>query len=369
MAAVSDNKSPAGDAGKPHACPEHHTGSTGSGRFRNPWPSFAGTKGFLQFLSARLFDWRSVKIPTAEEMPNVFPSVKPDFNRIRQPPKDKIQATWVGHASFLIQMDDTNILTDPIFSERCSPVQWAGPKRMVAAPLQPAELPNVDFVIISHNHYDHLDTGTVQQLLPKVNKWFVPLGIKSWLVDQGASKDAVIELDWWQEHVYARKDKPDIKVVCTPCQHFSGRTLFDLNTTLWASWSIIGPTRRFFFAGDTGYRSVPKDTPPADEAKLPICPEFKEIGRRFGPFDLSAIPIGAYSPRWFMSPVHLNPEDAVDVHVDVQSRHTIGMHWGTFVLTDEPVEEPPIRLADALKQRGLSGDAFHTLKHGETFAC
>jgi len=284
----------------------------------------------------------------------------------------------VGHASFLVQFDGLNIVTDPIFSERCAPVQFAGPKRVVPPPFQVEELPAVDFVIISHNHYDHTDTGTIEKLLPKVGRWYVPLGIKDWLVKCGAKESQVTELDWWNEHQFVRGGDPQAgngvanqaatRIVCTPCQHFSGRSLWDRCETLWASWSIIGPTKRFWFAGDTGYRTVPRGITDEEDRKLdlPTCPVFKEIGQRLGPFDLACIPIGAYAPRWFMSPVHVNPMDAVNVHLDVRSKQSVGMHWGTFILTEEPLLEPPKRLAEELKLRGLHDDEFIPVPHGET---
>jgi len=163
-----------------------------------------------------------------------------------------------------------------------------------------------------------------------------------------------------------------MRVICTPCQHFSGRYVLDQNETLWASWVIKGLGSSFYFAGDTGYRSIPQSLgmhpSPEEERKLdlPVCPAFKEIGDRYGPFDLAAIPIGAYSPRWVMSPVHLSPEDAVCVHQDIKSRQSVGMHWGTFALTDEPLWEPPERLAAELTFKNLSPTEFIALQHGET---
>lgn len=173
-----------------------------------------------------------------------------------------------------------------------------------------SELGKIDAVIISHSHYDHLDYNTIKSLGASVT-YFVPLGIGAWFKSNFPGYKCV-ELDWWGSSKIG-----DVEFVCTPCQHFSGRTLWDRNKTLWSSWVVKSPNASFFFGGDTGYRSVPKDHKgPLDS--LPVCPAFKEIGEKLGPFDLSAIPIGAYSPRWFMSPIHCDPEDAVCVHKDVR---------------------------------------------------
>jgi len=178
-------------------------------------------------------------------------------------------------------------------------------------------------------------------------------------------------LDWFQSGSYTSDSLlpgDEVKVVCCPCQHFSGRSLTDKNDTLWASWAIITPKCRYFFGGDTGLNAVPKDATPEQLKELPFCPAFKHIGHFLGPFDLSSIPIGAYSPRWIMSPVHLNPSDAVRVHMLIKSKQSIGMHWGTFILTDEPIWDPPKKLAEALKENNLSAGEFVAIHHGQTQA-
>jgi len=285
-----------------------------------------------------------------------FPVLKPDWNAIKNPPENHIQIT------FLVQMESVNILTDPIFSDRCSAVQFIGPKRIASIPFTIQQLPPIDLGVISHNHYDHLDVGSVKQLIPKVKKWYVPLGLKTWMTDTGVKPEDVIEMDWWD----SQNDGSGATVFCTPSQHFTGRLLVDRNKSLWASWAICGKKCRFFFAGDTGYRSVPRDATTQQQMNLPVCPAFKQIGNRLGPFDIAAIPIGAYDPRHLMSPVHLNPEDAVNVHIDIKSRQSVGMHWGTFELTNEPVWEPPEQLLVELKSKNLPIESFVTCKHGET---
>jgi len=252
-----------------------------------------------------------------------------------------ITATWLGHATVLLEIDGKVLLTDPIFSERCSPVQWAGPKRYTKFPVLPDSLTFIDIVLISHNHYDHLDRSTVLKL-GNTPLWLVPLGLKAWFTALGITH--VIELDWWDEYEY-----DGMMIACTPTQHFSGRGFSDRFKALWCSWAVIGARSRFWFAGDTGYFS-----------------QFKAIGEKYGPFDLSAIPIGAYEPRWFMNPMHVTPEQAVMIHQDIQSRHSIGIHWGTFILTDEPVFEPLNLLQEARTKFHLQPGEFITLNHGET---
>lgn len=354
----------------PAPLPPHHDPSGG---FRNPWPSDSslsanGNGGFFGFLKLRLTEWRSVDVPP--DLSKVLPVRVPDFAALARPPvRDAVQTTWIGHATFLLQFDGLNVVTDPIFSERCSASQLVGPKRFVPPPLKIEQLPEqIDLVVISHNHYDHTDTNSIDALRGRVSHWCVPLGIGEWLRDQRVPAERIVELDWWGERELALPGGRVVRVVCTPSQHFSGRSLTDRNRTLWCSWAVLGPTQRVWFAGDTGYRSVPRGVGEEEERKLelPVCPAFREIGAKFGPFDLACIPIGAYSPRWFMSPVHLDPYDAVKVHSDVRARRSVGMHWGTFVLTDEPILEPPQRLREALRALGRGEDEFLVLQHGET---
>jgi len=222
-------------------------------------------------------------------------------------------------------------------------------------------LPPIDVVIISHNHYDHLDLPIIKKLAQPHTHFFVPLGNKAWFDDIGIKN--VIECDWWDEYEFKKANGKTAIVGCTPCQHFSGRTLSDRNKTLWSSWIVKANDTSFFFGGDTGYRSVSSDD--EDLSKLPVCPAFKDIGEKYGPFNLAAIPIGAYAPRWFMSPIHCSPEDAVCVHQDVKSKHSVGIHWGTYPMTMEPYYEPPERLKAALKAHSLPETEFHIMHVGE----
>ncbi|MCH8011056.1 MAG: MBL fold metallo-hydrolase [Candidatus Marinimicrobia bacterium] len=312
----------------------HHTESG----FSNPEIGSRNV-GFKDFIRWRME--RSKIRPTYESALNTFPVVQPDWKNIYKPPNDSQMVTWIGHATLLVQFDGMNILTDPIFSDRCSPAQFIGPKRYTPLSITTEQLPTIHVVLLSHNHYDSLDEHTVIAL-GNDPIWFVPLGLKKWFKSQGITN--VIELDWWSEYEYK-----GFKFVSTPTQHFSGRGLFDRNKTLWCSWVVLGKKHRFWFAGDTGYFS-----------------EFKKIGEKYGPFDLAAIPIGAYNPEWFMLPMHLNPQQAVHVHQDIGSKQSIAIHWGTFILTDEPVDEPPRLLRIAMQEIGSNQESFTVLKHGET---
>jgi N-acyl-phosphatidylethanolamine-hydrolysing phospholipase D len=237
--------------------------------------------------------------------------------------------TWIGHATMLVQLDGVNILTDPIWSERSGPY-GIGPHRLVPPGLRFEDLPPIHAVIISHDHYDHLDRATVRRLAREHNpRFFVPLGIGSWLREQGAQD--VVELDWWDARIYR-----GVTFVATPAQHCSGRSLTDQNLRLWSSWAVLGAHARFFFGGDTGY-----------------TPGMAEIGRRLGPFDVAVLPIGGYSAFTARHPNHLSPEESVQLFEDLHARLLVPMHWGTFALNREPYREPPDRLLAEALRRGL----------------
>lgn len=314
----------------------HHT----EDGYRNP--NLSERRGFLDFLKWR---WGRLwkEIPGPEDYD--FPLANNDLAFLRGNRQD-ITATWIGHATLLLQLKGKNILTDPQFSQRASPVSWAGPKRVVQPGLALEDLPPIDMVLISHNHYDSLDKQTLLKLRNREGgeetTFFVPLGLKGWFGDLGISR--VFEMDWWDQ-----RQEENLKVIAVPTQHWSSRSFFSRNKTLWAGWVVSAANFRFFFVGDSGY-----------------APLFKEIGRKLGPFDLAAIPIGAYEPRWFMKRYHMNPEEAVQVHVDVGARRSVAIHWGTFMLTDEPLDEPPKRLGKAREEKGLTREEFFVLKHGET---
>ena len=237
--------------------------------------------------------------------------------------------TWIGHATLLVQLDGVNILTDPIWSDHAGPLGF-GPRRLVPPGVRLEDLPPIHAVVISHDHYDHLDVHTVQQLVRLYHPtFFVPLGLRAWLAERGVRE--VVELDWWQRHTHR-----GLTFVATPAQHGSGRTLTDQNLRLWSSWAVLGRDRRFFFAGDTGY-----------------TPGLAEIGKRLGPFDMAAIPIGGYSAYSAHHPNHVSPEEGVQLFEDVRGRLLVPMHWGTFALNREPFREPPDRLLAEALRRGL----------------
>jgi N-acyl-phosphatidylethanolamine-hydrolysing phospholipase D len=238
--------------------------------------------------------------------------------------------TWVGHSTLLVQIAGVNILTDPNWGERASPLGFAGPRRLVPPGLRFEDLPPIHAVVISHDHYDHLDAETVMRLERAHHpRFFVPLGLKAWLGDHGIRD--VVEMDWWDSAQFR-----GLTFTCTPAQHSSGRTLTDQNLRLWSSWVVSGGNRRFFFAGDTGY-----------------TPTLREIGKRLGPFDLAAIPIGGYSAFETRHPNHVNPEEAVQLFEEIGGRLLVPIHYGTFDLNREPFAEPPARVMRAALSRGI----------------
>jgi N-acyl-phosphatidylethanolamine-hydrolysing phospholipase D len=255
-------------------------------------------------------------------------------------------ATWIGHAAFLIQLAGRNVLVDPQFSERASPVGFAGPRRIVPLPIDIAELPRIDIVLISHNHYDHLDLDSVVRLAaaPSGSPLFlVPLGLAAWFREQGIER--VQEHDWWQ----AAEDGP-VRFTFAPVQHWSKRTLWDTNQSLWGAWIVEGAGLKLIHTGDLGYSRDARD-----------------IGERLGPFDVAFIPIGAYAPRWFMKAMHVDVPEALQVRADLRAARAIGMHWGTFEgLTDEPMDEPPAELARRREAAGIARDEFDVMIIGET---
>ena len=244
-----------------------------------------------------------------------------------------VRVTWVGHATVLVEIDGMRVLTDPIWSERCSPVGFAGPKRFHAPGIPLKDLPEIDAVIISHDHYDHLDEQTALVLAKRGVPFYVPLGVGSHLRSWGIER--VQELDWWEQVTLSGPGGQTVTLQATPARHFSGRSVTDRNRTQWASWAILGSKHRVYFGGDTGY-----------------FPGFKEIGQRLGPFDLTIMPIGAYDEAW--SQIHLNPEEAVRAHRDVQGRVMMPIHWGTFDLALHTWREPMLRLERAAHNEQVS---------------
>lgn len=248
--------------------------------------------------------------------------------------------TWIGHATMLVRMDAASFLTDPVFSERASPLPFAGPKRLLPPGVPFDALPPLDFVLLSHDHYDHTDLPTVRRLASLRVPFVVPRGMSDLVPAVGGR---VIELSWWDSTQVA-----GVRITCVPAKHFSGRALTDRNRRLWAGFVVEGPTRRFYFAGDTAYFDG-----------------FAEIGRRLGPPHLAAVPIGAYLPRGLMAAIHVTPEEAVQAAIDTGAQRIAGMHFGTFDLADEPLDEPPRRFLAEAARRDL-GDRAFVMKIGET---
>jgi N-acyl-phosphatidylethanolamine-hydrolysing phospholipase D len=293
------------------------------------------------FLRWRLERFRDPPDPDfdSESLPRAAPAFV-----VPHAPAELLTITWVGHATFLLQIGGLNILTDPMWSRRAGPLPGVGPKRRVIPGFPFERLPPIDVVLQSHDHYDHLDDLTVCRL-EATNpgaRWIVPLGLTPFLRHRGVLE--VTELDWWQETTVE-----SLTIGCTPAQHFSGRTPWDRNRSLWCGWSIAAPVGRLFFAGDTGWH-----------------PEFARLAERFGPFDVAFLPIGAYEPRWFMRTVHMNPEEAVQAARELGAPRVVPMHWGTFKLTDEPLDEPPERARAAWRAAGLPDERFWQLAFGET---
>ena len=314
----------------------HHT----RGGFRNPDEhSGPGLREFLRWQLQR----RRHRVPGPEHYH--FPLAGNDPEALRHN-QERTTVTWIGHATLFMQMAGLNILTDPQFSERASPLPWLGPRRVVPPGIPLEALPAIDLVVVSHDHYDSLDRPTVRALRQREGgdrtRFLVPLGLGRWFRRLGIER--VIELDWWE----AAEAGP-LTVTAFPVRHWSKRGLLGRNRTLWAGWTVCSAGFRFLFLGDTGYTS-----------------RLREVGERLGPFDLAAIPIGAYAPRWFMRYHHIDPEEAVQVMLDLKARRAIAIHWGTFILTDEPLDEPPRRLSRALQARGLAPETFRVLCHGET---
>jgi N-acyl-phosphatidylethanolamine-hydrolysing phospholipase D len=284
--------------------------------------------------------WRTTFSPRTARV-----AVVPNDGRALRENLTAATVTWVGHSTLLVQLDGVNLLTDPQWSERASPVAFAGPRRLTPPGLAVEDLPPIHLVLISHDHYDHLDLATVRRLAARHRpRFLVPLGLKAWFADQGITD--VDELDWWESRTLR-----GLELTCLPAQHFAQRTLWDYNRRLWAGWAIASRERRLFFSGDTGYYRG-----------------FREIGERLGPFDVAAVSIGAYLPPVIMRLTHTTPEQALDVFADVGGRVLLPVHWGTFDLADEPLDEPPERLAAEARRRGIPPDRVWFLRPGETRA-
>lgn len=345
-APVSRPRNPYYDPSKPHHGPDG---------FRNTGGDFTprslGEVLRWKFNAAR----QGLPPPPSAPIPRVAPELDFLHGNARAGAAMQPSATWVGHATVLVQMAGLTVLTDPIFSERASPLRFAGPKRHQPPGVALHELPRVDLVLASHNHYDHLDDFSLRQLHLQAGGpplYVVPLGLKPWLAQRGIHH--AVELDWWETQ---RVPSPsgEVEVMLVPAQHWSARGLDDRLLTLWGGFAVLAPDFHLFYSGDTGYSRDFTDI----RARL--------AGRqREGGFDLALLPIGAYEPRWFMSNQHVNVEEAVRIHGDLGARRSLGVHWGTFELTDEALDEPPRKLVEQRREAGLAEEEFFVLAIGET---
>jgi L-ascorbate metabolism protein UlaG (beta-lactamase superfamily) len=301
------------------------------------------------------WQWERWRHPPPPSRPDRVPVSVPDAaaRAALKAPTADATVTWLGHSTVLWRVAGLNVLTDPHLTRRASPVGFAGPAREVPMPIGLDDLPRVDVVLISHNHYDHLDRGTVRALAAQAGGpplFVVPLGVDRWMRDEGIT--TVQRMDWWDTH---RLDAPagDVLLHFVPAQHWSSRSPWDRSATLWGGFvlqaRVAGAPLSMYYAGDTGWSA-----------------DFAEIGARFGGFDFAQIPVGCYLPRWFMSAQHVNEAEAVRIHQAVRSRLSIGVHWGTFRLCDDPIEAPLDGLPAARAAAGVPADAFVLPAIGET---
>lgn len=342
---------------------------------------------------AEVMRWRFNAARTGVPKPprTPIPSTQPDLARLQAYAGDSVaqpSVTWVGHATALVQLGGLSLLTDPIFSERASPLRRVGPKRHQPPGLALDQLPHIDLVLVSHNHYDHLDEASVRALNSQAGGpplFIVPLGLKPWLAARGITH--AVELDWWDSHQVAPRGSVNAssganglngsnvttnangsngkasngagcEVVLVPAQHWSARGLNDRMLTLWGGFAVFSHDLHLFYAGDTGYSR--------DFADVRQRFAARQNGRRGGGFDLALLPIGAYEPRWFMSAQHVNVEEALQIHIDLGAKRSLGVHWGTFELTDESLDTPPAELQRQRVLRGVREEDFFVMAIGET---
>jgi N-acyl-phosphatidylethanolamine-hydrolysing phospholipase D len=294
--------------------------------------------------------------PPEKPTPVVAPDLK--FVSANNGKTQEPAITWIGHATMLVQMGGLNILLDPVFSERASPVQFAGPKRHQSPGIALKDLPRIDLVLLSHNHYDHLDTASVKALNQQPGGaplFIVPLGVKKWFAAEGISN--VQQMDWWDKQT-VKTAAGEVEVHFTPVQHWSARSLGDRRATLWGGFALFASDFHLYFSGDSGYSQDFTDT-----QKYFAARQTAALG---GGFDMALIAVGAYEPRWFMKEQHVNPEEAVQIHLDLKAKRSIGVHWGTFDLTDESLDQPPKDLAIARAAKKLPQEAFNVMAIGQT---
>ena len=302
-------------------------------RYFNPGIPPRRFKDLIKWLMTR----RPTPWPKARKVP---PPAKPSKSV-----HDQLIITFINHATMLIQWDGINFLTDPVWSERVSPFKWFGPKRVHPPGVLFEDLPPIHYILLSHNHYDHLDITTLRKLIKRDQpKILTGLGVGEWLHKKQKIEN-VIELDWWQSVNFPQK----LKIIFTPTQHFSSRTLFDRDKTLWGGFAVNWDDELLYFSGDTAY-----------------CNVFKEIRKKFGSPRLALLPIGAYEPRWFTSSVHMSAEESLQAHLDLESKISLAYHFGTFRLTDEGIDDPPKSLMKEMERRGIPFETFWILEPGQS---
>jgi N-acyl-phosphatidylethanolamine-hydrolysing phospholipase D len=338
-AAGCANVNPHFDATKPHHRPDGFNNRYHD-NFASDQPSFWA------------WQWERWRNPPPPSQPQRVPVVQVDRAALTSTSAD-VSVTWLGHATALWRVNGLNILTDPHLTERASPVTFAGPKREVPLPIGLSDLPRIDVVLISHNHYDHLDRRTVIALDRQAGGpplFLVPLGVDRWMAAEGI--DRVQRMDWW-DRIEVPAPAGAVALTFVPSQHWSSRTPWDRSATLWGGFvlqaEVGGSPWSMYFAGDTGYSK-----------------DFADIGARFGGFDFAQIPVGCYLPRWFMKTQHVNEDEAVRIHLDVRSRFSMGVHWGTFRLCDDPIDTPIDELPKARERLGVAAEAFVLFALGET---
>jgi L-ascorbate metabolism protein UlaG (beta-lactamase superfamily) len=313
----------------PYPTSDHYDGQ----RFFNPGVP-RSSRSLLQVLRWRMRDKRT---PWPKVLSN------PPFPAPPATVADgQVAVTFINHASFLIRFPGITVLTDPIFSERCSPVTWAGPRRARPPGIALADLPRPDVVVLSHNHYDHMDLPSLSEIRRRHDpRFFTTLGNAPALARIGIT---ATELDWWQQASHG-----PLTITTTPARHFAARTPFDRNRTLWGGFMLRTAIGQLLFAGDSA-----------------AGPHWADIRARLGSPDVALLPIGAYEPRWFMAAAHVNPEEAVQAHIALGARQSVGMHFGTFQLTDEAIDAPIDTLADARQAAGVDPTRFIVNGFGET---
>ncbi|HEY1101478.1 MAG TPA: MBL fold metallo-hydrolase, partial [Myxococcota bacterium] len=302
-------------AARLHSSPQWHDGV-----FENPQPMWNDMVGAMtSFADA------SEHVAPSLEPPDVVDVVKTDPAMFSTPPSSGLRVTWLGHSTQLIEIDGLKVLTDPVFGERASPYTWVGPKRWYAPPLALDDVPAVDVVLLSHDHHDHLQYETLAKIIDWPVTFVTPLGVGAHLEYWGVPKERIVELDWWQSTTVKNAQGRALELACTPARHASGRQVFDQMSTLWASWALLGDTHRAWFSGDTG-----------------LFPGLKDIGDKYGPFDVTMVEAGQYGKSW--PDWHLGPEQAVTAHQMVRGKVLLPIHWGLWVLAMHGWTEPMERV-------------------------